>query len=51
MAKPKLLILDEPTLGIMPKLEILLWGHSGIKKQGLTILLLEQKYKKKFRVS
>jgi branched-chain amino acid transport system ATP-binding protein len=43
MSRPKLLMLDEPSLGIMPKLvaEIFQIIHD-IRKQGVTVLLVEQ---------
>lgn len=43
MAEPKLLMLDEPSLGLAPKLVILIFDLIlSIKKQGTTILLVEQ---------
>ena len=43
MSQPKLLMLDEPSLGIMPKLvsEIFQTIHE-VSKKGLTVLLVEQ---------
>jgi branched-chain amino acid transport system ATP-binding protein len=43
MSRPTLLLLDEPSLGIMPKLvtEIFATIHE-IRKQGITVLLVEQ---------
>jgi branched-chain amino acid transport system ATP-binding protein len=43
MSRPKLLLLDEPSLGIMPKLvaEIFQTIHD-IRKHGITVLLVEQ---------
>jgi branched-chain amino acid transport system ATP-binding protein len=43
MSRPKLLLLDEPSLGIMPKLvaEIFRTIHD-IRKKGITVLLVEQ---------
>ncbi len=43
MSRPSLLLLDEPSLGIMPKLvvEIFRTIHE-IRKQGITVLLVEQ---------
>ncbi|HHV93214.1 MAG TPA: ABC transporter ATP-binding protein [Firmicutes bacterium] len=44
MADPKLLILDEPSLGLMPKLvEELFDAIRAISKTGVTILLIEQR--------
>ena len=43
MAEPKLLILDEPSLGLAPVLVDLLFSLiQTINKDGLTILLVEQ---------
>jgi branched-chain amino acid transport system ATP-binding protein len=44
MSGPKLLILDEPSMGIMPKLitEIFEMIQQVNKEEGLTILLVEQ---------
>src|SRR3989304_1795435 len=44
MSKPKLLMLDEPSMGIMPKLitEIFEMIRRMNKEEGLTILLVEQ---------
>lgn len=44
MAKPKLMMLDEPSLGLMPSLsEKVIEVLKKISKQGTTILLVEQK--------
>jgi branched-chain amino acid transport system ATP-binding protein len=44
MSKPKLLMLDEPSLGIMPKLvDKIFMTIEEISKTGMTILLVEQK--------
>ncbi len=43
MAKPRLLLLDEPSLGLAPLLvEQILQIIQGLKRDGLTILLIEQ---------
>lgn len=43
MTKPKLLLLDEPSMGLAPMLvEQILSAVAGLKKRGLTILLVEQ---------
>jgi branched-chain amino acid transport system ATP-binding protein len=43
MANPKLLMLDEPSLGLMPKLVTEAFkAIESLKKEGLTILLVEQ---------
>lgn len=43
MSKPKLLMLDEPSLGLAPKLVLMLFDLiRRINKEGITILLVEQ---------
>ena len=44
MSKPKLLVLDEPSMGIMPKLivEIFEMIQRMNREEGITILLVEQ---------
>ncbi len=43
MARPKLLMLDEPSLGLMPKLVPEVFkAISSLREEGLTILLVEQ---------
>jgi branched-chain amino acid transport system ATP-binding protein len=43
MSRPSLLLLDEPSLGIMPKLVAEIFETIGaIRKQGVTVLLVEQ---------
>jgi branched-chain amino acid transport system ATP-binding protein len=43
MARPKLLMLDEPPIGLMPKLiHQVCEAISSLKEKGLTILLVEQ---------
>ena len=43
MSRPKLLLLDEPSLGIMPKLVAEIFATiREIRKQGVTVLLVEQ---------
>ena len=52
MADPELLILDEPSLGLMPKLTQDLFGTiAKINEQGVTILLVEQNVKESIEVS
>jgi branched-chain amino acid transport system ATP-binding protein len=43
MAKPRLLLLDEPSMGLAPMLvEQILEVIGGLKRAGLTVLLVEQ---------
>jgi branched-chain amino acid transport system ATP-binding protein len=43
MARPKLLLLDEPSMGLAPMLaEQILANVAGLRKSGLTVLLVEQ---------
>lgn len=52
MADPELLILDEPSLGLMPKLTgELLKTIERINSEGVTILLVEQNVKESIEVS
>lgn len=44
MARPKLLLLDEPSLGLAPKMTEQVFGMIGeLRSEGLTIMLIEQK--------
>jgi branched-chain amino acid transport system ATP-binding protein len=52
MASPQLLLLDEPSLGLSPTLiDHVFETLAGFKKQGLTMLLVEQNAKKALRLS
>ena len=43
MARPRLLLLDEPSLGLAPKMmDVVFSLIQAINKKGLTILLVEQ---------
>ena len=43
MGRPRLLILDEPSLGLAPKLVLdVLTAVEGIRKSGITVMLVEQ---------
>jgi branched-chain amino acid transport system ATP-binding protein len=46
MARPRLLILDEPSLGLAPRLVAEIFGVIGtLNREGLTVLLIEQNVK------
>lgn len=51
MAQPKLLILDEPSLGLSPLMVQDLWCAARLGAEGLTILLAEQNVKLSLAVS
>ncbi len=52
MAKPKLLLLDEPTAGLAPKAALTLMRKiSEIRDRGITVLLVEQNVKRALEVS
>jgi len=52
MIRPKLLMLDEPSLGLMPKLVTELFKTiSLLKKEGYTILLVEQNVKEALEIA
>ncbi|WP_404980546.1 ABC transporter ATP-binding protein [Carboxydichorda subterranea] len=52
MARPKLLMLDEPSLGLMPKLvEELFAVVARLRDEGLTILLVEQRAREALRLA
>jgi len=52
MARPKLLMLDEPSLGLMPKLVTeVLQAISLLKEEGHTILLVEQNVREALELS
>ena len=43
MARPRLLMLDEPTTGLSPKIaEVAFEAFGELKKQGVTLLIAEQ---------
>lgn len=47
MARPKLLMLDEPSLGLAPKLvDVIMEAIATLNQKGLTILLVEQNARK-----
>lgn len=52
MSKPKLLMLDEPSLGLSPNFVILIFDLiKSIAKQGTTVLLIEQNAKMALKVA
>jgi branched-chain amino acid transport system ATP-binding protein len=52
MSSPKLLMLDEPSLGLMPKLvDEMLEAVAKLKEAGKTILLVEQKVRESLELS
>jgi branched-chain amino acid transport system ATP-binding protein len=52
MSKPALLLLDEPSLGLAPKIvELIMQTITLLNKNGLTILLVEQNAKKALNIS
>ncbi len=52
MAKPKVLILDEPSLGLAPVVVRDVFDHiEQIKKEGITIILVEQNAQKSLTIS
>ena len=43
MARPRLLVLDEPSMGLAPKIVDMIFGViTTLRSQGVTILLVEQ---------
>ena len=52
MSNPRLLMLDEPSLGLMPKLvDEMLEAVAKLKNAGKTILLVEQKVRESLELS
>ncbi len=52
MSKPKMLILDEPSLGIMPKLVTrIMQVAKDLRDKGLSILLVEQRVRQSLEIS
>ncbi len=52
MAKPRLLLLDEPSLGLAPKLvEVIIQTVVDLNREGTTILLVEQNARKALEIS
>jgi branched-chain amino acid transport system ATP-binding protein len=52
LSKPKLLLLDEPSLGLAPKLTDYVFAMiAGLRQEGLTVLLVEQKARQTLKVA
>lgn len=52
LSKPRLLLLDEPSLGLAPKLTDQVFGMIGdLRREGLTVLLVEQKARQTLKVA
>ena len=52
MSNPKLLMLDEPSLGLMPMLvESILSVIQRINREGVTILLIEQRVRESLEIA
>jgi branched-chain amino acid transport system ATP-binding protein len=52
LAKPRLLLLDEPSLGLAPKLiETVFRLIAGLRQEGLTVLMVEQKARQTLRLA
>jgi branched-chain amino acid transport system ATP-binding protein len=52
LSNPKLLLLDEPSLGLAPKMIDTVFGLiAGLREQGLTVLLVEQKARQTLKIA
>jgi len=53
MAKPRILIMDEPSTGLAPKLISLLFNiiKSLVEKEGLSVLLIEQRVRETLQIA
>lgn len=52
MARPRLLVLDEPSMGLAPKIvEMIFETIRGLRAQGVTILLVEQNARAALRIA
>jgi branched-chain amino acid transport system ATP-binding protein len=52
LARPRLLLLDEPSLGLAPKVSGLVFGLiEALRREGVTILLVEQKARQTLKVA
>ena len=52
LSKPKLLLLDEPSLGLAPKMTDAIFAMiQDLRREGLTVLLIEQKARQTLRIA
>jgi branched-chain amino acid transport system ATP-binding protein len=52
LSKPRLLLLDEPSLGLAPKLTDYVFNMiAGLREEGLTVMLVEQKARQTLKVA
>jgi branched-chain amino acid transport system ATP-binding protein len=52
MSEPKLLLMDEPSLGLAPKIVQTIFELIGVlREQGVTILLVEQNVRQALRIA
>jgi branched-chain amino acid transport system ATP-binding protein len=52
LSKPRLLLLDEPSLGLAPKLTDFVFDMiHQLRREGLTVLLVEQKVRQTLRIA
>ena len=52
LSKPKLLLLDEPSLGLAPKMTAFVFGLIGeLRREGMTVLLVEQKARQSLKLA
>ena len=52
MSRPRLLMLDEPSLGLMPKLTArILQAIQEINREGVTVLLVEQRVREALEIA
>jgi branched-chain amino acid transport system ATP-binding protein len=52
LARPRLLLLDEPSLGLAPKMTDFVFGLiTSLREEGLTVLLVEQKARQTLKIA
>jgi branched-chain amino acid transport system ATP-binding protein len=52
LSKPRLLLLDEPSLGLAPKMTAAVFAMiEGLRREGLTVLLVEQKARQTLKIA